>query len=163
MIVKCNCDCKYCEEGICSKEEITICDTGEGMNCIEYEQSEDSFLNQFEFDWYLDDNDRKYAHVILASVFVTLGKVAKHMFENYPLENIDCDYYIFDTTLTCGNTHSKDRFIISEAKGVFESAKYNKKSAYVENSCEMIRDYKLYDCGILTSVQQKMIAHGINI
>ena len=28
---------------------------------------------------------------------------------------------------------------------------------------EMIRDYKLYDCGILTSVQQKMIANGINI
>ena len=32
MIVKCNCDCKYCEEGICSKEEIIICDTGE--ECI---------------------------------------------------------------------------------------------------------------------------------
>lgn len=163
MIVKCNCDCKYCEEGICSKEEITISDTGEGMCCVQYEQSEDSFLNKFEFDWYLDDNDCKYVHVILASVFVTLGKVAKYMFENYPLENIDCDYYIFDTTLTCGNTHSEDRFIISEAKGVFESAKYNKKSAYVENSCEMIRDYKLYDCGILTSVQRKMIANGMNI
>ena len=27
MIVKCNCDCKYCEEGICSKEEIIISDT----------------------------------------------------------------------------------------------------------------------------------------
>lgn len=163
MIVKCNCDCKYCEEGICSKEEIIICDTGEGMDCMQYEQSEDSFLNQFEFDWYLDDNNRKYIHVILASVFVTLGKVAKYMFENYPLENIDCDYYIFDTTLTYGNTHSEDRFIISEAKGVFETAKYSKKSAYVKNSCEMIRDYKLYDCGILTSVQRKMIANGMNI
>lgn len=163
MIVKCNCDCKYCKEGICSKEEITLYDTGEGMDCDGYEQSEDSFLNKFEFDWCLDDNDHKYVHVILASVFVTLGKVAKYMFENYPLENIDCDYYIFDTTLTCGNTHSEDRFIISEAKGVFETAKYSKKSAYVENSCEMIRDYKLYDCGILTSVQQKMIANGMNI
>lgn len=30
MIVKCACDCKYCEEGICSKEEIIISDTGEG-------------------------------------------------------------------------------------------------------------------------------------
>ena len=44
MIVKCNCDCKYCEEGICSKEEITMCDTGEGINCYGYEQLEDSFL-----------------------------------------------------------------------------------------------------------------------
>lgn len=163
MIVKCNRDCKYCEEGICPKEEITLYDTGEGMDCMQYEQTEDSFLNKFEFDWYLDDNNRKYIHVILASVFISLGKVAKYMFENYPLENIDCDYYIFDTTLTCGSTHSENRFIISEAKGVFESAKYNKKSAYVKNSCEMIRDYKLYDCGILTSVQRKMIANGMNI
>ncbi|WP_291625947.1 hypothetical protein [Clostridium sp.] len=163
MIVKCNCDCKYCEEGICSKEEIIICDTGEGMNCIQYELPEDSFLNRFEFDWYLDDNDCKYVHVILASVFITLGEVAKYMFETYPLENIDCDYYIFDTTLTCGSTHSENRFIISEAKGVFETAKYSKKSAYVKNSCEMIRDYKLYDHGILTSAERKMIAHGINI
>ena len=163
MIVKCNCDCKYCEEGICSKEEITICDTGEGKNCDGYEQLEDSFFSKFEFDWYLDDNDCKYAHVILTSVFVTLGEVAKYMFETYPLENIDCDYYIFDTTLTCGNTHSENRFIISEAKGVFETAKYSKKSAYVKNSCEMIRDYKLYDHGILTSAERKMIAHGINI
>ena len=163
MIVKCECDCKYCEEGICSKEEIEISDTGEGMCCNGYEQSEESFLNKFKFDWCLDDNDCKYAHVILASVFVTLGEVAKYMFETYPLENIDCDYYIFDNTLVCGSTHSENRFIISEAKGVFETAKDNKKSAYVENSCEMIRDYKLYDHGILTSTQQKMIAHGINI
>lgn len=163
MIVKCNCDCKYCEESVCSKEEITMYDTGEGINCCGYEQSEDSFLNQFEFDWYLDDNDCKYAHVILTSVFVSLSKVAKYMFENYPLENIDYEYYIFDNTLVCGNTHSENRFIISEAKGVFETAKYSKKSAYVKNSCEMIRDYKLYDCGILTSVQQKMIANGMNI
>ena len=163
MIVKCNRDCKYCEEGICSKEEITMCDTGEGMDCIQYEQSEDSFLNQFEFDWYLDDNDCKYVHVILTSIFSNLCKVAKYMFETYPLENIDCDYYIFDTTLVCGSTHSESRFIISEAKGVFETVKYNKKSAYVENSCEMIRDYELYDHGILTSVQRKMIANGINI
>ena len=163
MIVKCSCDCKYCEEGICSKEEIIICDTGEGMDCMQYEQSEDGFLNQFEFDWYLDDNDCKYAHIILTSIFSSLGKVAKYMFETYPLENIDCDYYIFDTTLVCGSTHSENRFIISEAKGVFETAKYSKKSAYVKNSCEMIRDYKLYDHGILTSVQQKMIANGMNI
>ena len=163
MIVKCNCDCKYCEEGICSKEEIIMCDTGEGMDCMQYEQSEDSFLNQFEFDWYSDDNDCKYVHVILTSIFSSLGKVAKYMFETYPLENIDCDYYIFDTTLLCGNTHSENRFIISEAKGVFETAKYNKKSAYVKNSCEMIRNCELYGCGILTSVQQKMIANGMNI
>ena len=163
MIVKCNCDCKYCEEGICSKEEIIISDTGEGIYCDGYEQSEDSFLNQFEFDWCLDDNDCKYAHVILASVFVSLGKVAKYMFETYPLENINCEYYIFDNTLVCGSTHSDDRFLISKEKGDFESAKYSKKSAYVKNSCEMIRDYKLYDCGILTSVQQKMIANGLNI
>lgn len=44
MIVKCNCDCKYCEEGICSKEEITMYDTGEGINCYGYEQLEDSFF-----------------------------------------------------------------------------------------------------------------------
>ena len=163
MIVKCNCDCKYCEEGICSKEEITMCDTGEGINCYGYEQLEDSFFSKFEFDWYLDDNDCKYAHVILTSVFVTLGKVAKYMFENYSLENINCEYYIFDNTLVCGSTHSENRFIISKGKENFETAKYNKKSAYVENSCEMIRDYKLYDCGILTSVQQKMIANGLNI
>lgn len=163
MIVKCNCDCKYCEEGICSKEEITISDTGEGMYCDGYEQSEDSFFNQFEFNLRLDDNDCRYLHVILASVFVPLGRVAKYMFETYPLENMDCDYYIFDTTLTCGSTHSENRFIISEAKGVFETAKYSKKSAYVKNSCEMIRDYKLYDHGILTSAERKMIAHGINI
>ena len=85
------------------------------------------------------------------------------MFETYPLENIDCDYYIFDTTLVCGSTHSESRFIISRGKGEFKSAKYSKKSAYVKNSCEMIRDYKLYDHGILTSVQQKMIANGIDI
>ena len=163
MIVKCNCDCKYCEEGICSKEEITLYDTGEGMDCDGYEQSEDSFLNKFEFDWYLDDNDYKYAHVILTSMFSSLGKVAKYMFETYPLENIDCEYYIFDNTLVCGSTHSVNRFIISEAKGVFETAKYSKKSAYVKNSCEMIRDYKLYDHGILTSAERKMIAHGIDI
>ena len=94
MIVKCNCDCKYCEEGICSKEEITISDTGEGMYCDGYVQSEISFLNKFEFDWWLDDNDRKYVHIILTSVFISLGEVAKYMFETYPLENIDCDYYI---------------------------------------------------------------------
>ena len=163
MIVKCNCDCKYCEEGICSKEEIIISDIGEGMDCMQYEESEDSFLNKFEFDWYLDDNNCKYAHVILASVFVTLGEVAKYMFETYPLGNIDCDYYIFDNTLVCGSTHSESRFVISRGKGEFKSAKYNKKSVYVENSCEMIRDYKLYDCGILTSIQRKMIANGINI
>ena len=163
MIVKCNCDCKYCEEGICSKEEITISDTGEGMYCDGYEQSEDSFLNKFEFDWGLDDNGCKYAHVILASVFVTLGEVAKYMFETYPLENIDCDYYIFDTTLVSGSTHSENRFIISKGKGEFKSAKYSKKSAYVKNSCEMIRDYKLYDHGILTSAERKMIAYGIDI
>lgn len=127
MIVKCECDCKYCEKGYCTKEEIEISDTGEGMYCGGYEQSEDGFLNQFEFDWYLDDNDCKYAHVILTSVFVSLGKVAKYMFETYPLENIDCDYYIFDTTLVSGSTHSENRFIISEAKGVFETAKYSKK------------------------------------
>ena len=163
MIVKCNCDCKYCEEGICSKEEIEISDTGEGMYCDGYEQSEDSFLNKFEFDWYLDDNDCKYVHVILTSIFSSLGKVTKYMFETYPLENIDCDYYIFDTTLVCGSTHSENRFIISKGKGDFETVKYNKKSAYVKNSCEMIRDYELYDCGILTSTQQKMIANGIDI
>ena len=156
-------DCKYCEEGICSKEEIIMCDTGEGMYCDGYVQSEISFLNKFEFNWCLDDNDCKYIHVILASVFVTLGEVAKYMFETYPLENIDCDYYIFDTTLVCGSTHSESRFIISKEKGVFESAKYNKKSAYVKNSCEIIRDYELYDHGILTSAERKMIAHGINI
>lgn len=163
MIVKCNCDCKYCEEGICSKEEIEISDTGEGMSCDGYVQLEDSFLDKFEFNWYLDDNDHKYAHVILASVFTTLGKVANYMFETYPLENINCDYYIFDTTLVQGSTHSENRFIISKVKGNFESVKYNKKSAYVKNSCEMIRDYELYDCGILTSTQRKMISHGINI
>ena len=163
MIVKCNCDCKYCEEGVCSKEEIIISDTGEGMDCMQYEQSEDSFLNKFEFNWCLDDNDCKYIHVILASVFGTLGKIARYMFETYPLENIDCDYYIFDTTLVCGSTHSESRFIISKEKGVFESAKYNKKSAYVKNSCEIIRDYELYDHGILTSAERKMIAHGIDI
>ena len=163
MIVKCNCDCKYCKEGICSKEEIIISDTGEGMYCDGYEQSEDSFLNQFEFDWYLDDNNCEYIHIILTSTFVTLGRVAKYIFETYPLENIDCDYYIFDTTLLCGNTHSENRFIISKAKGVFETAKYNKKSAYVKNSCEMIRNCELYGCGTLTSVQQKMIANGMNI
>lgn len=36
MIVKCECDCKYCEESICSKEEIEISDTGEGMSCDGY-------------------------------------------------------------------------------------------------------------------------------
>lgn len=163
MIVKCNCDCKYCEEGICSKEEITLYNTGEGVDCDGYEQSEDSFLNQFEFDWYLDDNDRKYVHIILTSVFISLGKVAKYMFETYPLENIDCNYYIFDSTLVYGGTHSENRFIISRGKEDFELANYNKKSAYVENSCEMIRDHELYDYGILTSVQQKMIANGMNI
>ena len=163
MIVKCNCDCKYCEEGLCSKEEITLYDTGEGMDCDGYEQSEDSFLNKFEFDWCLDDNGCKYVHIILTSVFISLGKVAKYMFETHPLENIECDYYVFDSTLVYGGTHSENRFIISEAKGVFETAKYSKKSAYVKNSCEMIRDYKLYDYGTLTSVQQKMIAHGMNI
>ena len=163
MIVKCECDCKYCEKGYCTKEEIEITDTGEGMCCDGYEQSEESFLNNFNFDWCLDDGDNKYAHVILTSVFVSLGKVAEYMFENYPLENINCEYYIFDNTLVCGSTHSENRFIISKRKGDFETAKYNKKSAYVENSCEMIRDYKLYDCGILTSVQQKMIANGMNI
>ena len=95
MIVKCECDCKYCEEGVCSKEEIEISDTGEGMSCDGYVQLEDSFLDKFEFNWYLDDNDHKYAHVILASVFITLGKVANYMFETYPLESINCDYYIF--------------------------------------------------------------------
>ena len=163
MIVKCSCDCKYCEEGICSKEEIIICDTGEGMDCMQYEQSEDGFLNQFEFDWYLDDNDCKYAHIILTSIFSSLGEVAKYIFETYPLENIDCDYYIFDTTLVSGSTHSENRFIISKGKGEFKSAKYNKKSAYVKNSCEIIRDYELYDHGILTSAERKMIAHGIDI
>lgn len=163
MIVKCNCDCKYCEEGICSKEEIIMCDTGEGINCYGYEQLEDSFFDKFEFDWYLDDNDCKYVHIILTSVFISLGKVAKYMFETYPLENIECDYYIFDSTLVYGGTHSENRFIISRGKEDFESANYNKKSAYVKNSCEMIREYKLYDYGALTSAQQKMIAHGINI
>ena len=74
MIVKCNCDCKYCEEGICSKEEITTYDTGEGINCYGYEQLEESFLNNFNFDWCLDDGDNKYAHVMLTSVLLVWVK-----------------------------------------------------------------------------------------
>ena len=44
MIVKCNCDCKYCEEGICSKEEITISDTGEDYCLISYSSTSKSIF-----------------------------------------------------------------------------------------------------------------------
>ena len=161
MIVKCECDCKYCEKGYCTKEEIEISDTGEGMYCGGYEQSEESFLNQFVFEYKEDDYGVRYCHIVFTSVFASFSSIAYYMIEEYPLVNIDCKYYIFDMSLV-GGYGCTNRFVVSEGKD-FDDMSYSKKSAYVKNSCEIIRDYKLYDCGTLTSVQQKMIANGMNI